>query len=226
MSYHPGAWSTPLRRKADMPHVKPGARVLMANVLPDLDAAPGWITQDALDYAECPWRSYIHELLLETERLPVGERPAFREIYDRAKARYERDTQAGIERHPATRPWTGRDDRYHRDVVYYARMDRLVKIGTTARIRERMDTIMPQGVLAVEFGDRILEGQRHNQFVQLHSHGEWFWMDPALWAHIVEIRAAFECEVESTTEEWLSCQGVTLRPIGGPPLVDDGGSNT
>lgn len=97
----------------------------------------------------------------------------------------------------------------HEQVVYYMRMDRLVKIGTSGNIRGRFEALMPQGVMAIEWGDHELERERHRQFVDLHSHGEWFHLEPALAGHIVEVRERFAQQQGHTVEDWLSRYGAT-----------------
>jgi hypothetical protein len=100
-------------------------------------------------------------------------------------------------------------DYRHVQIVYYMRMDRLVKIGTTTNLRQRVGQIMPQGVMAVETGDHYVERRRHGQFWADHSHGEWYWLREPLWAHIAEVRTAFEANAGKTTEQWLADHGVT-----------------
>jgi hypothetical protein len=107
----------------------------------------------------------------------------------------------------AERPGEGR---IHMPIVYYMRMDRLVKIGTTTNLALRVETIGPQGVLAVEDGDRQVESQRHQQFVASHSHREWFHISAELGQHIGDLREAWEARYGQTVEEWLSCYGVRV----------------
>ena len=106
------------------------------------------------------------------------------------------------------------NDTSHEPIVYYMRMDRLVKIGWSTNLRTRVETIGPQGVLAVEYGARAVERRRHKQFVNDHSHLEWFWLRDALAAHIVEARQNFEAAAGMTTEEWLDLHGVRSSAIG------------
>jgi len=101
----------------------------------------------------------------------------------------------------------------HESVVYYMRMDRLVKIGMTTNICARVGAIMPQGVLAVEWGGRLKEHERHVQFAGCHSHLEWFWMREPLWEHIVGVRAKFEAEQGVSTEAWLAEHHVHRVPL-------------
>lgn len=103
-------------------------------------------------------------------------------------------------------------DTRHEPVVYYMRMDRLVKIGTSRAIYRRVAQIMPQGVLAVELGDRELERLRHTQFITQHSHGEWFWLNDEIWAHIVKLRDDAMATFGMSTEDWLKAHDVRERP--------------
>lgn len=100
----------------------------------------------------------------------------------------------------------------HDPVVYYMRMDRLVKIGTTKAIYQRVAQIMPQGVVAVELGDRELERLRHTQFIAQHSHGEWFWLNDEIWTHIVKLRDDAMATFGMSTEDWLKAHDVRERP--------------
>lgn len=112
--------------------------------------------------------------------------------------------------------------RNHESVVYYMRMDRLVKIGITTNITARVSTIMPQGVLAVEPGGRDRERHRHRQFSQFHSHLEWYWLKPPIWEHIVSIRAQLERAHGFTTEYWLKHHGIVrAAPAGLLDQADD-----
>jgi hypothetical protein len=107
------------------------------------------------------------------------------------------------------RPTGSIHDYRHDPIVYYMRMDRLVKIGTTTNILMRTGTIMPMGVLAVEWGTHLLERHRHGMFWDHHSHGEWFWMHDALWAHIADLRDGATANLGMTVEDWLAKHGVT-----------------
>jgi hypothetical protein len=92
----------------------------------------------------------------------------------------------------------------HPPVVYYMRLDAIVKIGFTTRLGRRLMDINPQGVLAVEWGARRMEMQRHNDFAAQHIHGEWFRFGPELAAHVVDVRSAFETDMGCSTEAWLA----------------------
>lgn len=76
-------------------------------------------------------------------------------------------------------------------VVYYIRRGNLIKIGTTKRLRDRMNVLMPDEVLAVEPGDECMERERHKQFAALRidARGEYFFPGLALQEHISRIRA-------------------------------------
>lgn len=94
----------------------------------------------------------------------------------------------------------------HPPVVYYMRLDTLVKIGFTARLGRRLLDINPEGLLAVEWGARTREIERHNQFAARHVHGEWFRMCPEIAAHVVDARSTFDADMGST-EAWLTDVG-------------------
>jgi len=101
-------------------------------------------------------------------------------------------------------------DWWHPPIVYYMRMSTLVKIGTSTNIRARVEAIGPQGVIAVEAGDYALEAARHQQFVQHHSHREWFHLADELAEHVAALRQAWHASTGQTTEEWLTERGVRV----------------
>lgn len=103
--------------------------------------------------------------------------------------------------------------RGHEPVVYYMRMDRLIKIGWSTNIKLRVETIMPQGVVAVEYGGRDVERARHKQFMDHHSHLEWFWLREGLWDHIQNVRVDFEERSKVTTEAWLELRGARMTGL-------------
>lgn len=76
-------------------------------------------------------------------------------------------------------------------VVYYIRRGNMVKIGTTKNLRERLNGLMPDEVLAIEPGGRALERERHAQFADLRSgaRSEYFFPGVALQRHIAHVRA-------------------------------------
>lgn len=89
----------------------------------------------------------------------------------------------------------------HAPLVYYARRDDLIKIGTTTQIRLRMSALDITEVLAVEPGSYALESERHAQFaehrlsprrtdgVQGRGPKDWFRPGVDLMAHIEELRS-------------------------------------
>jgi len=107
-----------------------------------------------------------------------------------------------VERRREMRPKDG----VHMPVVYYMRMDGLVKIGTTTRISRRLISIRPQGVLAIERGGRDVERQRHAQFAEHHSHGEWYWLADPVWQHVAEVRTR-PVTGWLGTDDWLEVWG-------------------
>lgn len=78
------------------------------------------------------------------------------------------------------------------EVVYYLRFDRRVKIGTSARPRQRLSAIWHDELLAFEPGGRALERQRHREFAALREGGEWFTLTDDLAAHIAALRSVGE----------------------------------
>ena len=81
------------------------------------------------------------------------------------------------------------------EIVYYLRLpDGLIKIGTSAEpldrlARHRRDKGATD-VLAIEFGGRALERERHEQFAHLRDgRHEHFAPEPDLLAHIDYLRA-------------------------------------
>lgn len=78
----------------------------------------------------------------------------------------------------------------HAPVVYFARREYLIKIGTTTQLRERMRAI-PAVPLALEPGDVVRETQLHRQFAAFLAMGrEWFRPEPDLIAYINKRRKA------------------------------------
>lgn len=73
--------------------------------------------------------------------------------------------------------------------VYYAERARSIKIGTALDPHRRARALRAE-LLAVEPGDRALEGFRHSQFSRLQVAGEWFRPDEVLLAHIERLAVA------------------------------------
>lgn len=74
------------------------------------------------------------------------------------------------------------------ECVYYMRIGNRVKVGWTTNLRARVAAIYPEEVMVTEPGNRLLERARHEQFRDLHTHGEWFRLEGPLIAHIAELR--------------------------------------
>ena len=91
--------------------------------------------------------------------------------------------------------------RFPRSVVYFARRDGFIKIGTTQILRDRLRqiskgsgmipgmTIGPVELLAVVPGDRYEEKRLHQRFAHLRVGGEWFLPDDELMGFITEAQA-------------------------------------
>lgn len=74
-------------------------------------------------------------------------------------------------------------------VVYYMRVGNRVKIGYSTNLASRIASVMPEEVLAVEPGGRLLEGVRHRQFAELRVTREWFRHESPLTEHIEKLQA-------------------------------------
>lgn len=72
--------------------------------------------------------------------------------------------------------------------VYYVRCGHLIKIGTTANLTTRFQSVRPNEILALERGGQELETMRHREFLSLRAGGDYFHPGPALQAHILELR--------------------------------------
>jgi hypothetical protein len=78
----------------------------------------------------------------------------------------------------------------HVPLVYFARRERLIKIGRSVVVRKRMSQLATS-VLATEPGDIVREKQLHNQFAHLRAFGrEWFHPGPELIAYINDLRVS------------------------------------
>lgn len=73
-------------------------------------------------------------------------------------------------------------------VVYYVRIGNRVKIGTSTNLRDRLQAINPEELLALELGGHNVESRRHRQFASLRTHGEWFRYEGPLAEHIERLR--------------------------------------
>lgn len=97
------------------------------------------------------------------------------------------DVHAAMVQGVADQEYAKANTRQHR--VYYVRVGDLIKIGMTARLRQRLNAYPPDAqLLAVEPGGEALEGQRHHQFRHLLAHRkEWFRPGPDLMDHIAKV---------------------------------------
>ena len=114
-----------------------------------------------------------------------------------------RRTRRGVAMRLAYVPSMPRIPRGHDPIVYYARLDRLVKIGVTTNITRRIVTLPIEGVMALEPGSFDLEAERHRQFSHIRHSGEWFHLTEELATHIVNLREVFVIKQGVTVEEWL-----------------------
>lgn len=71
------------------------------------------------------------------------------------------------------------------DLVYYILFGSRIKIGTSASLRSRLDSL-PRGVkvLATEPGGHDVERERHEQFADCRAGGEWFRPTQLLLRHV------------------------------------------
>lgn len=74
------------------------------------------------------------------------------------------EAEAGISAGALAELWTERLRESRQPVVYYARVDGYIKIGTTLDVRTRMIQLRAECVLATEPGSFELERRRHRQF--------------------------------------------------------------
>lgn len=109
-----------------------------------------------------------------------------------------RELQAGLTQ--ATSTWVRKygykthpipQNKQHAPLVYFARRERLIKIGTTTNLPNRMMALHAQA-LATEPGDLVRERQLHLRFRHLLASDqsrEWFHPEPDLISYINELRA-------------------------------------
>jgi hypothetical protein len=76
------------------------------------------------------------------------------------------------------------------ELIYYLQVGALIKIGYTARLKQRLAAYPPDSrLLAFEPGNMGLEERRHRQFSAHLKHGkEWFKPAPELIEHINKLR--------------------------------------
>ena len=82
-------------------------------------------------------------------------------------------------------------DPTRRSVIYYARVDTTIKIGTTTQLAKRMKQLGAD-LLAYESGSYDIEAQRHREHAMANSHNEFFHPSPELvgWIKILRGEAA------------------------------------
>lgn len=73
--------------------------------------------------------------------------------------------------------------------LYYARIGNRVKIGFTLDLKQRMQSLNPEELLATEPGSLRKEAERHRQFADLRTHGEWFRYERPLTDHVESLRS-------------------------------------
>lgn len=125
---------------------------------------------------------YIH---WKIEQVKSGEDKR-REFEAKQAQEAKREAEEWKARREAARRW-----KKSPGIVYYILRGPLIKIGTTTRPRQRFDALMPDAILAIEPGDKELEGIRHTQFEPLRDRNvgrEYFTPGPELIAHIRELR--------------------------------------
>lgn len=88
-------------------------------------------------------------------------------------------------------------------VVYYMRIGNRVKIGWSANLKLRLDTIQPEELLTIERGGRTLEQARHAQFAALRTMGEWFRLEEPLVGYIREIADRFREDFGTSLVQYL-----------------------
>lgn len=190
-----------------MAHTRATPRLVVSD--PEiLDAASDQareLAQLARDIADSPASSKIVEFLVHAGSLglDVGEPGVVRRAISAGTASYETEQQAKA----AGESYAifSRVDRdHHSPLVYYMRNGDRVKIGTSTHLSKRINTISPQGVMAVEPGGRKIEKLRHEEYADLRLRGEWFKLSPRLVDHIVELRERFTHRVGISLEVWLA----------------------
>ncbi len=78
------------------------------------------------------------------------------------------------------------------DVVYYAGISNLIKIGFSGYLKSRLHNLRPDVLLAIEPGGREVEQRRHEQFGHRRVHGEWFTPGADLLDHIEHLMQRYE----------------------------------
>jgi hypothetical protein len=112
----------------------------------------------------------------------LGHENAARATDDAVFATHDERRLATLARRTVRRPT--------QSVVYYMRLGNRCKIGWSADVNTRMQTIAAEELLATEPGGPKLEQQRHDEFRRLRTSGEWFRYESPLTEHVEQLRAA------------------------------------
>jgi T5orf172 domain. len=147
--------------------------------------------------------------LYELQRLsPIFGVPVTAEVLHRAILNYDEQLRARAERQGLDDKapefdWRAEAEKHwkHQPIVYYVLHGGLVKIGTSTNLKRRLESLQPEGLLAVEPGDVRVERSRHREFAEWHSHGEWFLPSSPLEAHMERLRAE-HAELLSRYADW------------------------
>lgn len=150
---------------------------------------------------EAHYNAFLAAALEQLERFGFNpDAPDIRMRAERvAQERYEQHISLPAQGHTKSRHKYGNHD----PVVYYVRLNDLVKIGTTINIGQRLTSIFVSGIMAIEFGTYDVEQQRHRQFAHIRRRGEWFDFTEELAHHILDRRAHFETTQGESVESWL-----------------------
>lgn len=165
---------------------------------------------------QAPWNKYLKYIdgdepaklaILQVFReyeladIPVTEETAAAAVklgrlrHERGREEQEQRMRELQEQVAASRAFEKLLDDHPDGVVYYIRRGNLIKIGTTRVFANRMSSLRPDEILAVEPGSFSLESQRHQQFEQHRynrerpgTKSEYFHPGDDLKAHILELR--------------------------------------
>lgn len=107
----------------------------------------------------------------------------------------QRGIEDGRRRHAATKAVPAVKKNSPQDdgaIVYYGRRGTVVKIGTTTQPRIRFRDLLPDEIMAFEYGGKELEAQRHREFADWRLGGsEYFEISEALAEHTRLVREAY-----------------------------------
>ena len=151
-----------------------------------------WTEKAALQDTECCHPDCEQPTVDNTAPLPLCERHTTIVLYWSM-----REIRAHVDAAAATlasiAPIQSPTDPARRSVVYYARVDTTIKIGTTTQLAKRMEQLRAD-LLAYESGSYDLEAQRHREYDIARSHNEFFHPAPELiqWIRLLrgEVTAA------------------------------------